>query len=120
MTYFMRDLLVIIRDFRNLIDNAKFNFRNGVEHNGVDEGEIRGTEFLADLSKRIDDILSRVCKTCDGDGYVLECTGVDYVTADMASDACEPAMEGMPMEHIDWVVCPDCIGGRLADEKEDK
>lgn len=48
------------------------------------------------------------CERCGGSGAIQECIGVHYVTADMAMDACEPSMEGMPIEEFGWVSCPDC------------
>ena len=38
------------------------------------------------------------CPACNGSGIE------GYVTRDMATDACEPTMEGMPMK------CPKCKG----------
>lgn len=49
------------------------------------------------------------CPACGGQGTRREVIG--YVTADMASDACEPGMEGAPMEGD--VPCSVCGGDGL-------
>jgi len=46
------------------------------------------------------------CPVCQGQGGWAV---VNYVTADMASDAGEPEMVGMPMD--DYVQCDVCVGG---------
>ena len=51
------------------------------------------------------------CPNCQGQGRML--MGVNYVSRDMATDAGEPAMEGMPME--DWAACPYCGGGGVVE-----
>ena len=50
------------------------------------------------------------CPECGGQGGTRVKELVGYVTHDMALDACEPSMEGMPM--YDWVdyECPRCGG----------
>lgn len=48
-------------------------------------------------------LVERQCGACGGSGSVL----YGYVTRDMALDACEPSMEGMPLEGR----CPRCYGG---------
>lgn len=47
------------------------------------------------------------CGTCEGSGQVP--IGEHFVTRDMATDAGEPAMEGMSMG-IEYGLCPDCFG----------
>ena len=44
------------------------------------------------------------CPNCPNDGCYMEGGGVDYVTADMASDACMPEIEGERIEQE-----PDCV-----------
>jgi hypothetical protein len=51
------------------------------------------------------------CPDCGGSGQVV--LGERFVTRDMASDACEPAMEGMSLGP-EWGPCPACDGGGLA------
>ena len=46
------------------------------------------------------------CGECGGQGYWI---ATHYVTRDMATDAGEPSMEGMPME--ERVPCNRCGGG---------
>lgn len=46
------------------------------------------------------------CPACGGSGVCVT-GGVEYVTRDMALDACEPAMEGMPI-YQDTVECEYC------------
>jgi hypothetical protein len=49
------------------------------------------------------------CKTCGGRGFVYyEVT--NYVTREMALDACEPDMEGWPINEERESPCPDCDG----------
>ena len=56
------------------------------------------------------------CKNCGGTGWIAEYeTIVEYVTSDMASDAGEPEMEGMPMSHDVEHEVP-CPTYRQADE----
>lgn len=45
------------------------------------------------------------CERCGGSGAI---EWVEYVTHDMATDAGEPDMEGMPMPYS--TECPDCGG----------
>lgn len=49
------------------------------------------------------------CETCGGSGMVTR-EVMHYVTHDMALDAGEPEMEGMPMPRRWEDVCPDCLG----------
>lgn len=51
------------------------------------------------------------CPTCEGSGRVP--IGEHFVTRDMATDAGEPAMEGMSMG-IEYGDCPDCHGTGIA------
>ena len=53
-------------------------------------------------------MITNECELCGGSGEVQVCIGIDYVSRDMATDAGEPAMEGMPMEQFDWERCPEC------------
>jgi len=46
-----------------------------------------------------------VCPDCEGQGYVVQ---TRYVTKDMATDACAPEMEGMPIP--DQIKCWKCNG----------
>ena len=39
-----------------------------------------------------------------------------YITHDMASDAENPDLEGMPMPEYTWDMCPDCNGTGIIDE----
>ena len=50
------------------------------------------------------------CPECEGQGGTRAEEIVGYVTHDMALDACEPSMEGMPI--YDWVdyECERCGG----------
>jgi len=45
------------------------------------------------------------CPNCEGQGYFIH---TRYVTRDMAMDACEPEMEGMPIP--DRTQCQRCNG----------
>lgn len=51
----------------------------------------------------------KICEKCNGQGRVYW-TDIHYVTRDMAIDAGEPSMEGMPMEEQRDEECPDCNG----------
>jgi len=53
------------------------------------------------------------CPDCNGDGVIA--IGENFVTHDMALDACEPSMEGMSMG-IEYAQCPRCQGGGIIDE----
>ena len=49
------------------------------------------------------------CPDCPNAGCYPSGGGVEYVTRDMASDACEPEMEGMAMYHEpEQVQCEFC------------
>lgn len=50
------------------------------------------------------------CPACGGQGFWM---ATHYVTRDMASDACEPSMEGMAME--EKVPCDRCGGGGVVE-----
>lgn len=55
------------------------------------------------------------CPACDGQGSWTE---THYVTREMASDACAPDMEGMPMKKK--VRCHNCGGsGQVEEHGED-
>lgn len=47
------------------------------------------------------------CEACDGTGRQV--LGEHFVTRDMASDAGEPAMEGMSMG-LEYAACQQCSG----------
>jgi DnaJ-class molecular chaperone len=47
------------------------------------------------------------CEQCNGEGRVA--IGEHFVTHDMASDACEPEMEGMSMG-VEYELCQHCGG----------
>lgn len=47
------------------------------------------------------------CLNCNNEG-VYTTGGISYVTRDMALDACEPSMEGMPIEQFEHVQCEFC------------
>ena len=50
------------------------------------------------------------CPACEGQGRIP--VGEHFVTRDMASDACEPSMEGMSMG-IEYAQCEECDGTGL-------
>jgi hypothetical protein len=56
---------------------------------------------------------TRRCEACGGEGRVEGIVG--YVTRDMALDACEPDMEGMP--YPGEVPCPECEGTGVPEER---
>ena len=47
------------------------------------------------------------CSDCNNKGGYMT-GGIHYVTRDMASDACEPEMEGMAIEDFEHVQCEFC------------
>lgn len=51
-----------------------------------------------------------VCEACCGAGAV-PMPHVEYVTREMALDACEPSLEGQPIQTgVEDVTCPNCNG----------
>ena len=54
--------------------------------------------------------IGQQCATCEGGGQIP--IGEHFVSREMASDAGEPAMEGMSMG-IEYGPCPDCSGSGI-------
>jgi hypothetical protein len=47
------------------------------------------------------------CPNCNNEGSYMT-GGIHYVTRDMALDACEPDMEGMPIDQTEHIQCEFC------------
>ena len=47
------------------------------------------------------------CPNCNNEGEYMT-GGICYVSRDMASDACEPDMEGMPIDCTEHIQCEFC------------
>ena len=61
-------------------------------------------EALEEAAKAI----RKNCEVCGGSGYDSDGTSDQFVTHDMALDACEPSMEGMRIPGREPSECPYC------------
>lgn len=62
------------------------------------------------ISSGNDHLILPDCDECENDGVVLDAPPT-FVTRDMALDAGEPAMEGMPYTDATYAPCPACERG---------
>lgn len=92
----------------------------------IDEYNNKTKQLQREIDKLNDELRSykeEPCKACDGQGYhIEEYPEYQYVTHDMASDACDMSLEG---QEIEWgstqvqVSCDNCNGsGTVKKEKE--
>ena len=53
-------LLVVLAKVKEFFAEADFDFRNGNIHNGIDEGEVMGWNYLGLLEKQLDIAVAEV------------------------------------------------------------